>query len=207
MKWEWKKQEKTLYLPGRKPELVEVGTERYIAIDGEGNPNTEPYAQRIETLYGLTWSIRMMPKGGITPEGYFEYTVYPLEGVYQMTELWETGTLLNKEALTYTLMIRQPDFVTPEVLAMAATIAAKKKTLPCLSMARLEDQTDGLSVQMLHIGPYDDEPASFAQMDAFCEANGLVRVNDAHWEIYLGDPRKSLPENYRTVLRYSVRHA
>lgn len=205
MKHEWRKAEKALYLPGRKPELVEVPPAKYIVIDGAGDPNKEPFSERVGVLYGLAWTIRMMPKQGITPDGYHEYTMYPLEGVYDLSGPWDGLTPLDKDALIYTLMIRQPDFVTPEVYAMAEDIARKKKRLVGIELARLEEVTEGLCVQMTHIGPFDDEPASFAQMKAFDAEQGLERVGTCHREIYMSDPRKGEPSKYRTVLRYQVR--
>lgn len=207
MKHEWKKVEKEYYLPPRKPVCITVPAMRFIEIDGEGDPNTEPYQQRLSALYALTWTLRMMDKQGFTPEGYYVYGVYPLEGIYDTAQSWEAGAPLDKQALTYTLMIRQPDFVTEPVYAWALRQAARKEQNPLLSATRLVDHTEGLCVQMTHTGPYDDEPASFAQMQTFCEANGLVRTGATHREIYISDPRRTAPENLKTVLRYPVRQA
>lgn len=207
MKHEWRKAEKALYQPGKKPVLIDIPTMSYITIDGAGDPNKEPFGERTAVLYALSYAIRMMPKQGTTPEGYEEYTVYPLEGVYDLSGPWEVGTPLDKDALVYTLMIRQPAFVTPSVYAMAVENTKVKKKTPGIELARLETVTEGLCVQMTHIGPYDDEPASFAQMNAFIAENGLERIGTDHREIYMGDPRRGDPAKLRTVLRCRVRRA
>src|SRR5690554_5569200 len=110
MKHEWRKHEKELYMPKAKPELVTVPKQKFLMIDGQGNPNSEEFAERVGVLYSLSYAIRMMPKQGYTPEGYFEYTVYPLEGIWDLTEKGRKLDTLDKEELVYTIMIRQPDF-------------------------------------------------------------------------------------------------
>lgn len=207
MKYEWKKQEKSIYLPGRKPELVEVPSYNFFAIHGVGNPNEEDFSERVGALYQLTFTIRMMPKSGVTPEGYYDSALYPLEGVWDFDGEWIAGVPLDKDRLAYTLMIRQPSFVTPELFAFARQAAEKKKPSPLLADVQWVTEAEGLCVQMTHIGPYDDEPASFAQMDAFLAENNLIRTTHTHRELYMGDPRKGAPENRRTVLRYQVRRA
>ena len=206
MKHEWRKEEKALYLPPRKPVLIDVPKMKFITVQGVGNPNEQPFSERVAVLYALSWTIRMMPKSGFSPDGYAEYTVYPLEGTWDLVSAWDDHTPLNKADLSYTVMIRQPDFVTPAVFAMAMEMAAKKKDVDAsrLQLARLEEITDGLSVQMMHHGPFDDEPASFAQMKQLIEEQNLRRTGTSHREIYLSDPRKATPENMRTVLRYFV---
>lgn len=206
MKHEWRKDEKALYLPGGQPVLVDVPAMQYAAVSGAGTPGTDAYAVRVGVLYTVTYLIKMMPKAGVTPQGYAPYTPYPLEGVYRLEGEWAPGTPLNKDALVYDLMIRQPDFVTVEVFAAALEIAAKKKA-PGLDMVRLIKAPATACVQLLHTGSYDDEAASFARMDAFARERGLVRTDARHREIYLNDPRKTAPEKLRTVLRYDVRAA
>lgn len=207
MKEDWRKTEKALYAPGKTPGLVDVPAQRFIAIDGVGDPNGDDFSDRVGVLYALSYTIKMMPKSGVTPEGYEEYSMFPLEGVWDLQGPWLAGTPLDKSALKYTIMIRQPAFVTDALFAFAQETAIKKKKLPLLGEAALITMTDGLSVQMLHIGPYDDEPASFALMDAFAQDNGLNRIETAHREIYMGDPRKGAPEKRRTILRYRVAQA
>ena len=198
MKYEWKKQEKELYLPKTEPQIVTVPAQNFFAVKGKGNPNEADFAERVGVLYSLSYAVRMMPKSGPTPEGYFEYTVYPLEGV------WEGCDLADKASFSYTIMIRQPDFVTEAVAAMAMEATAKKKPHPLLSEAVFCGMEDGLAVQMMHIGDYDSEPLSFAKMAEFMDKSDLARSTDTHREIYMSDPRKVEKDKLKTVLRYCV---
>jgi hypothetical protein len=192
MKYEWKKQEKDLYLPKEEPVLVTVPQQKFFMISGKGNPNDEEFSEKIGVLYSLAYAVRMMPKQGYTPDGYFEYTVYPLEGIWDLTEEGRkssTLNMLNKDELLYTIMIRQPDFVTQEVVDKAFENVRKKKPHPLLDDVTFGTMEDGLSVQMMHIGSYDDEPRSFEKMKNFIQENNLEIVTLAHREIYISDPR------------------
>lgn len=204
MKHEWRKKEKEYYIPKQKPQLVEIPEFKFFTLKGQGNPNTEAFKECIGVLYSLSYAIRMMPKNGITPDGYFEYTVYPLEGIWDLTEQGRLEETLNKDELIYKLMIRQPDFVTEEIVEMAMEIVKKKKYHPLLEKVKFESLKDGLSVQMLHVGPYDDEPRTFSSMKDFCIENNLEIKTLAHKEIYLSDFRKTEAAKLKTVLRYSV---
>lgn len=205
MKYEWRKQEKDLYVPKQKPEIVTVPEQKFFMINGKGNPNNEEFAEKIGVLYSLAYAIRMMPKQGYTPEGYFEYTVYPLEGIWDLTEEGRKLDTLNKDELLYTIMIRQPDFVTKDIADKAFENVRKKKPHPLLNDVTFGTIEDGLSVQMLHVGSYDNEPQSFELMKEFIEKNNLERVFLQHREIYLSDARKVEPEKFKTVLRYMVK--
>lgn len=205
MKYEWRKNEKELYIPKQKPEIIVVPEQKFFMIKGRGNPNTVEFAERIEVLYSLAYAIRMMPKQGYTPEGYFEYTIYPLEGIWDLTDEGRKSDTLNKDELVYTIMIRQPDFVTKEVVDRAFEHVRKKKPNPLLAEVYFDVIEDGLSVQMLHIGPYDDEPQSFKKMKEFIEENNLEIKTLVHREIYISDFRKVEPAKLKTVLRYMVR--
>jgi hypothetical protein len=205
MKHEWKKQEKALYLPKQKPELLTVPEQKFFTMKGQGNPNGEEFAEKIGVLYSLAYAVRMMPKQGFTPEGYFEYTVYPLEGIWGLTEKGKSLASLDKNELVYTIMIRQPDFVTKEVTDRAFEIVRKKKPHPFLDDVDFCPIEDGLSVQMLHVGPYDNEPQTFEKMDEFLICNHLERVTLEHREIYLSDFRRVEPAKLKTVLRYQIR--
>lgn len=205
MKQEWKKQEKNLYLPKEKPELVTIPQQSFFMIKGKGNPNHEDFAERVAVLYSLAYAIRMMPKQGYSPEGYIEYTVYPLEGVWDLSEEGRKLDTLNKEELVYTIMIRQPDFVTDEVVKRAFEHVRKKKPHPLLEEVSFTSMEDGLSVQMLHVGSYDDEPRSFARLKDYIAENNLERTSLLHREIYISDVRKVEPGKLKTVLRYWVR--
>ncbi|HHY76208.1 MAG TPA: hypothetical protein GX500_05460 [Firmicutes bacterium] len=224
---DYKKDLKSLYLPPTEPVLIDVPPALYVTISGRGNPNESPEFQNaVEALYAISYGIKMLPKKGIQPEGYVQYTVFPLEGLWDISDGGAepdggvghahagesphgTGSRspVNKESLVWQLMIRQPDFVTQELFDMVRDMAAKKKGAPDLSRARLETITDGLSVQMTHIGSYDKEAESFAKMHEFCASQGLVRVGRNHREIYLSDPRRTEPDKLKTVLRIFVRRA
>ncbi|WP_017416407.1 GyrI-like domain-containing protein [Clostridium tunisiense] len=204
MKFEWKKQERNLYLPKKKPELVTVPKQKFFMISGKGNPNGEEFSEKIGILYSLAYAIRMMPRKGYTPEGYFEYTVYPLEGVWDLTEEGRQANTLNKDELLYTIMIRQPDFVTEEVVNKAFEIVRKKGNNPLLNEVTFETMEDGLVVQMMHVGSYDEEPQSFQQMKNFIKENNLEIVTLKHREIYVSDSRRTEKSKLKTVLRYQV---
>ena len=199
MKYEWKKSEKDLYLPKEAPAVITVPKQKYFAIKGKGDPNGGDFAEKTGVLYSLAYAVRMMPKSGFIPDGYCEYTVYPLEGV------WENTDASNKDLYIYTIMIRQPDFVNDEVVEKAFESVKKKKPHLFLPEAFFCEIEDGLSVQMLHIGDYDDETLSFTKMHEFMEKNGLCRATDFHREIYLSDPNKTDRDKLKTVLRYSVK--
>jgi len=198
MKYEWKKQEKDLYLPNETPTIITIPKHKFFAIKGKGNPNEADFSERIGVLYSLAYAVRMMPKSGFAPDGYFEYTVYPLEGV------WESSNASDKSSYSYKIMIRQPDFVTGEVVEKAFETVKKKKPHPFLAEAYFCEIEDDLSVQMLHTGDYDNEPQSFAKMQKFMDENSLSRREGSHREIYLNDASKVERDKLKTILRYTV---
>jgi len=205
---DYKKTQKELYMPKTAPSVIDVPEMVFIMINGEGNPNTsESYMAAVEILYGLSYTIKMSRKAGAEPEGYFEYTVPPLEGLWWVKD-GGTADFLDKDKFCWTSMIRQPEFVTQEVFAGAETALSKKKKGLDLGRARLELFSEGLCVQAMHIGSYDDEPATIAAMEKYVSENGYaVDINDIrrHHEIYLGDPRKTAPEKLKTVIRIPIK--
>lgn len=206
MKHEWKKAEKSFYLPKTKPETVAIPSFNFFSIKGQGNPNDEGFNEYIGVLYSLSYAIRMSHKGDHAPEGYFEYTVYPLEGIWDITDEAKKiydGTL-DKDSLVFQLMIRQPDFVTAEYAAETIVRVQQKKPHELLSQVEFVSIEDGPSVQMMHLGCYDNEPESFRKMEEFATAQGLTRKSLIHREIYLSDVRRVAPEKLRTVLRFGV---
>lgn len=203
-KFEWKKHSKELYLPKQKPAIIEVPEMKFFTIEGKGNPNSEPFKKNIETLYSLSYAVKMMSKKGMTPEGYFDYTVFPLEGYWDLDEKGRKLDYLNKDYLVYKLMIRQPDFVTEDVFHYAMDNVNGKKKAIDLEGVRFESITEGLCVQALHIGSYEGEPETFELMEQFCSQNNLKRAEKTHKEIYLSDARKTAPEKLKTVLRFKV---
>ncbi|SOC25711.1 hypothetical protein SAMN05880501_11940 [Ureibacillus xyleni] len=203
-KFEWRKELKQLYLPKKQPTKIDIPTIKYFTIEGSGNPNSEQFCEHIEALYTLSYGIRMLPKKGITPQGYFEYTVFPLEGIWDLDEVGRTLDYLSKDHFVYKLMIRQPDFVTEELFHYMLESANQKKSNPHLDRVKFEMLTDGLCVQAMHNGSYDLEPETFALMEQYCNQNNLKRIEKTHKEIYISDPRRTSPEKLKTVLRFKV---
>lgn len=206
MKYEWKKQEKELYLPKAEPEIVTVPKFKFFSLDGKGNPNDEEFAEAIGVLYSLAYAVKMLPKKGLTPEGYFDYSVYPLEGVWDLAVEAQALEILDKNSLIYTIMIRQPDFVTCELAEEVIKNLKLKKPHPLLHNVKFNSLEEGLCVQMLHIGSYDEEPKTFSIMESYCKQNNLKRTAKIHREIYISDARKTEPNKLKTVLRFTVEH-
>ena len=185
------------------PEVIEVPSMSFLMINGLGDPNGEDFAKATEALYSLSYAVRMSYKKDVVPVGYYEYTVFPLEGVWDLLDYSKPAT--DKSNFKYTIMIRQPDFLTQELFNLFLEQTKKKKPNPFLDNVRFEDMEDGLCCQMMHLGSYDDEPESFARMEKFCLEHGYDRASKLHREIYLSDPRKSEPSKQKTVLRFSVK--
>lgn len=230
MAFDFKKEYKDLYLPKTKPMLIDVPPMTFVAVAGLGNPNEEngDYAEALGLLYAFSFTVKMSKMGDWQPDGYFDYTVPPLEGLW-----WgggfDGGRIEDKDALNWVSMIRQPDFVTPKVYRWAAEQVAAKKPELDVGRTRLVRFAEGPCAQIMHKGPYDDEPVTVALLEEFVGASGrtsdiadpanaeaLMNALDAdggvpavrlHHEIYLGDPRRTKPENLRTVLRHPVRPA
>lgn len=208
MKHEWRKAEKELYLAKIKPTLLEIPEMKFITITGKGNPNQDDYAQRIAALYPIAYNLRFKLKRGELAGAAFEYTVYPLEGLWTQEDYDPLGPL-NKDLFVYKLMIRQPAQVTQEDFQLAKEEALKKSGHPLIEEVAFEKYTEGQVAQIMHHGPYDDEAASFDLLEAFMAEQGLERqwIMDeyVHREIYLSDPRRVPPEKYKTTLRLRVR--
>lgn len=204
MKYEWRKQDKEIYLPKNNPSIIEVLPMKYFTLKGKGNPNNEGFKASVEALYALSYTIRMMPKKGINPEGYFEYTVFPLEGVWDLDEEGRQLEVLDKDRLVYKIMIRQPEFVTEELYLTAKSLVTKKVPENLLNRVRFEEIREEVCVQCMHIGSYDAEKETFSKMDEFCEANQLIRKDKRHREIYITDPRRTESAKLKTVLRFKV---
>lgn len=204
MKHEWRKKEKKYYLPKNKPEIVDIEKFKFIQIKGSGNPNSEEFSEKVGVLYSIAYAIKMMPKKNITPEGYFDYTVYPLEGIWGFDEEGIKKEIFDKNHLVYNLMIRQPDFVTNEVFDLAMNITKKKKINRYLEEVEFGEINEGMCVQMMHVGPFDEEYRTFEIMKEFCLNNNLSIRDKNHREIYISDFRKTSQEKLKTVLRYMV---
>jgi len=206
-KHEWRKKEKALYLPKNKPEVINIPEFKFITIEGEGSPADSVFSDYIGALYSLAYTIKMMPKKMDTqPKGYFDFTVYPLEGVWDINDKAKANFKgrINKEDLVYKLMIRQPDFVSENYYSEMLEVAKEKKKNPLLEQINFERLSEGRCVQMLHLGPFEDLTASFEIMEDFAKSEGVVRLSKMHREIYLSDPRKVAPEKLKTVLRFQA---
>ena len=208
MAFDFKKEYKEFYLPKNKPEIVNVPTANYIAVRGKGNPNTPDgeYQQAISVLYAVAYTLKMSYKTDYKIKGFFEYVVPPLEGFW-----WQENVsgvdYGNKDSFNWISVIRLPDFITKTDFEWAVENASKKKKLDC-SKAEFITIDEGLCVQIMHIGPFDNEPETVAIMDAFLEENGYendINEKRLHHEIYMSDARKVAPENWKTVIRHPIR--
>lgn len=210
MAFDYKKEYKEFYMPKNKPSIVEVPTMNYIAVRGKGDPNDEngEYKNAIGILYAVAYTIKMSKKGDHKIEGYFDYVVPPLEGFW-----WQEGVheidYAHKEKFCWISLIRLPDFVTQADFDWAVGTAEKKKGIDCSAVEFLT-VSEGLCVQIMHIGAYDDEPKSIKIMDDFIEANGYendLNSNRLHHEIYLSDARRTATEKLKTVIRHPIKRA
>lgn len=223
MAFDYKKEYKEFYMPKNKPGIVTVPSMNYIAVRGQGNPNTEggEYKQAIGLLYGVAFTIKMSKKGDHQIDGYFDYVVPPLEGFW-----WQGGQhpvddvvqadgrdglggidYAHKENFQWISLIRLPDFVTKEDFEWAIDTATAKKKMD-FSKVEFLTYDEGLCVQCMHIGAYDDEPATVALMHSFMEEQGYaLDITDKrfHHEIYLSDARRVAPERLKTVIRHPIR--
>ena len=208
MAFDFKKEYKEFYMPAARPSIVTVPPMNYIAVRGEGDPNAEDgaYKEAIGLLYGIAFTIKMSKMGDHRIEGYFDYVVPPLEGFW-----WQDGVqgidYAHKERFQWISVIRLPDFVTKPDFEWAVAEAARKKKTD-FSKAEFLTCDEGLCVQCMHIGSYDDEPATVEQMHRYMEEQGYtLDITDQrlHHEIYLSDVRKVAPEKLKTVIRHPIR--
>ena len=208
MAFDFKKEYREFYLPPSRPELVTVPRWNYLAVRGEGDPNQADgdYQRAIGVLYAVAYTLKMSHKTDHRIEGFYDYVVPPLEGFW-----YQEGTMGvdygRKGDFRWISVIRLPDFITREDLAWAVETASQKKKLDC-SAAEFLTVEEGLCVQMLHLGPFDNEPASVARMDAHLAEQGYVNDWESgrlHHEIYLSDARRVPPEKWKTVIRHPVR--
>lgn len=207
MAFDFKKEYKEFYMPKTKPEIVTVPPMNYIAVPGQGDPNEEggAYKEAIGVLYAIAYTIKMSKMGDHRIDGYFDFVVPPLEGFW-----WQQGgegvDFSDKSTFCWISVIRLPDFVTKSDFDWAVAEVARKKKLDC-SMAEFLTINEGLCVQILHQGSFDDEPATVAVMDAYLAANGYrndFTSQRLHHEIYLSDARKVAPEKWKTVIRHPI---
>lgn len=203
MAFDYKKEFKEFYLPKQKPEIVTVPKMKYITVKGKGNPNEEggEYKQAIELLYGVAYTLKMSPKQNYHMESYFDYVVCPLEGLW-----WGEG-LINKDNFNWISMIRVPDFVNEKDIEWAKVCATKKKKKD-FSKVEFKIIDEGVCVQCMHRGSYDDEPATIESMHGYIHTLSYqIDINEQrlHHEIYLSDPRKTQVEKMKTVIRLPIK--
>ena len=210
MPFDFKKEYREFYMPSGKPEIVTVPKANYIAVRGKGDPNEEngAYQKAIGVLYAVAYTLKMSYKTDYRIEGFYEYVVPPLEGFW-----WQEGVegidYSDKSSFSWISVIRLPDFITEKDFDWAVATATEKKKLDC-SCAEFLTIDEGLCVQMMHTGPYDDEPATVALMDKYIAGNGYrndMSATRLHHEIYLTDARKVAPEKWRTVIRHPIAEA
>ena len=208
MAFDFKKEYKEFYMSKSKPEIVTVPKANYIAVRGKGDPNDESgaYQQAVGILYAVAYTLKMSYKTDYRIEGFFDYVVPPLEGFW-----WQEGVggidYSDKSTFNWISVIRLPDFVTQNDFDWATGEAEKKKHLDC-SKAEFLTIDEGLCVQIMHIGPFDDEPATVSMMNAYLLENGYENdFSDSrlHHEIYLSDARKVAPEKWKTVIRHPIK--
>ncbi|MDI3536862.1 MAG: hypothetical protein PWR12_1307 [Eubacteriaceae bacterium] len=208
MAFDYKKEYKEFYMPKNKPAIVDIPTMNYLAVRGQGDPNAEDgeYKQSIELLYGIAYTIKMSKKGDHQIDGYFDFVVPPLEGFW-----WQEGVqgvdYAYKEDFIFISLIRLPDFVSKVDFDWAIIEATRKKKR---DFSKLEFFTyaEGLCVQSMHLGPYDNELVTVSAMHAFIADQGYeLDISDTryHHEIYLSDVRKVTPEKLKTVVRHPIK--
>ena len=210
MAFDFKKEYKEFYSPKNKPEIINIPKANYIAVRGKGNPNEEggAYQKAISVLYAVAYTLKMSYKTDYKIEGFFEYVVPPLEGFWWQDNV-EGVDYSNKSTFNWISVIRLADFITKADFNWAVETAAEKKKIDC-SVAEFLTIDEGLCVQIMHQGPFDNEPATVAIMDEYIKENGYVNdITDKrlHHEIYMSDARKVAPEKLRTVIRHPIRKA
>lgn len=191
-----------LYQPKQIPMIIDVPTLKYITIEGEGDPNDPPFQRATEALYAISYAIKMSYKKPNPPKGYYEYKVFPLEGIWDFIDQTKAST--DKSNYRYQLMIQQPDFVDRNLFESFQQEIMRKKHHPRIMDVTFEELTDAWCCQMLHIGSYDDEPQSFLRMASFIQSQGYERSSMMHKEIYLSDPRKTEASRLKTILRFKI---
>ena len=210
MAFDFKKEYKELYAPKKGPGIIEVPPVTYVAVRGSGDPNEEggAYQQAIAVLYAISYTIKMSKKGSRQIEGYTDFVVPPLEGFWWQ-DAAEGIDYAHKEAFNWIAVIRLPDFVTREVFGWAVEEAAAKKKIDC-SIAEYLRVREGLCVECLHVGSYDDEPATVEAMDAFAREQGYeidLSEERRHHEVYLSDARKVAADKLKTIVRHPIKPA
>ena len=200
MAFDFKKEYREFYLPKNKPEIVTVPKMNYIAVRGKGNPNEEDFSNRISALYSVAYGIKMLFKKAALNNEINDFTVFPLEGLWQKGDKVE----FDKNDLSYILMIKQPSFITEEIYKQALEIIKQKKPNDLYEEIAFKEFEEEKAIQILHLGSFDDEPQSFEKMDKLATELQLKRTSNVHLEIYLTNKNRTSEEKQKTILRYSV---
>lgn len=202
MKYEWKKNEKNLYGVKQKPQLIEIPSAYYIMIKGEGNPNESDFSNRVSALYSLAYGIKMLFKNMEKEElEYSDFTVFPLEGIWEKSDDEE----FDKNKLKYTIMIKQPYFITKKIFELAFEKVKKKKPNELYDEVSFDCIESKKAIQILHIGSFDTEIESFEKLDNFASEMNLERSEKLHTEIYLNNKNRTAEDKLKTILRYNVK--
>ena len=202
MKYEWKKNEKNLYGVKQKPQLIEIPSAYYIMIKGEGNPNESDFSNRVSALYSLAYGIKMLFKNMEKEElEYSDFTVFPLEGIWEKSDDEE----FDKNKLKYTIMIKQPYFITKEIFDLAFEKVKKKKPNELYDEISFDCIESKKAIRILHIGSFDTEIESFEKLDNFANEMNLERSEKLHTEIYLNNKNRTAEDKLKTILRYNVK--
>ncbi|WP_125772051.1 GyrI-like domain-containing protein [Companilactobacillus furfuricola] len=207
MKYESRKQEKNLYSTRKKPMIVNVPEQKFFSIHGIGDPNQSGFQERIQTLYPISYGLKFAYKKYCTDRDveFDDYVVFPLEGVWSLTERGQQMDHLYKNEFEYDVMIRIPDFVPDNVIEQSVEVTRQKKDLPLLDQVEVKTYPAIQAAQICHVGSYDDEPASFDKIDLLVKEAGLMRASKVHREIYLSDARRVEHDKLKTILRYQIK--
>lgn len=192
MKHEWRENEADVYLPEVKPALINLPKYKFLTLEGKGNADSESYTEIVVALYAMSYGIKTCKKA-IKPEGYFDYTVYPIETIWN-----------SDDNESYKVMIRQPDFVTTELVEKIRTLTLEKKSHGIYNRVNFEEIEEGKCIQALHLGSYKRENETIEIMEKFAATSKVKKSSKAHRKIYLSDARKANPEKLKTVLRFQV---
>lgn len=202
-KLDWKKDEKALYAPSTKPSFIIVPSMTALSVKGEGAPASPAFQSAVQSLFSLSYGLKFAPRKGLQIDGYQEYAVYPLEGLWDISDEAKAKGTWTKDDLKYTLTIRQPEFIKQDHLdAVKRTQAKKGLDLDQVHLIRCPAYE---AAQILHVGPFDSEPESFRILEAFLDEKGYERIDKTHHEIYLSDFNKTAPDKLKTILRVPIK--
>jgi Uncharacterized conserved protein len=206
MKYEWRKQEKDFYSTKKQPVILTIPRQKFISLHGVGDPNGIDFNKKVQTLYPAAYGIKGAYKNNVGGDvEYNDYVVFPLEGVWSLTEKGRQLDHLEKSEFSYDIMIRVPDLVPDELIQPTLEDVKAKKNLPMIDEIEIKEYPEMEVAQILHVGKYDDEPASFKKIDELVSANDKQRSSKIHREIYLSDARRVAPDKLKTILRYQIK--